>query len=149
MESLLEGPPYWYWLAAGVLLIAIEAVLPGVFMIWLGVSAIVTALATLIFPDMALVYQLLIYAVLSVGTVLTGRRWMGRLNETSEQPNLNRRGIQYVGQVYTLDQPIRSGRGRVRVEDTTWSVADPDLPAGARIRVIDVEGATLKVERVD
>lgn len=149
MEALFDGPPYWYWFAAGVLLIAIEAVLPGVFMIWLGVSAIVTALVTVILPDMGIPYQILVFAGLSVATVLTGRRWMVRLNERSEQPNLNRRGARHIGEVYTLDKPIRDGRGRVRVGDGTWSVAGPDLPAGAHIRVVDVDGAVLKVERVD
>ena len=149
MESLLNGPPYWYWFAAGVLLIAIEALIPGFILIWLGVSAIITAVVTLIAPDMAITYQVLIFAVLSVITVLTGRRWMVRLNERSDQPMLNRRGEQYIGQKYTIDQPIRNGRGRIRVADSMWNVKGPDMPAGANVRVTGLDGATLVVERVD
>ena len=149
MEELLNGPAYWYWFAAGVLLIALEALAPGFVLVWLGVSAIVTAVVTLIFQDMSLTYQLLIFAVLSVVSVLTGRRWVSRLNERSELPLLNRRGEQYVGQRYTLKEPIRDGRGRVKVGDSMWSVRGPDLAAGAHVRVTSVDGATLVVERVD
>lgn len=149
MEELLNGPAYWYWLAAGVLLIALEAVAPGFVLVWLGVAAIVTAVVTLVFQDMGIVYQVLIFAVLSVGSVLTGRRWVSRLNERSESPLLNRRGEQHVGQRYTLKEPIRDGRGRVKVGDSVWSVRGPDLPSGAHIRVTAVDGATLVVERVD
>ncbi|MEZ5670463.1 MAG: NfeD family protein [Alphaproteobacteria bacterium] len=149
LEMLLNGPPYWYWLAGGVLLIALEIMVPGAFLIWLGLAAIITALATVIAPDMALTYQILIFAGLSVVTVLTGRRWMVRLNERSEQPLLNRRGEQYIGQRYTLDKPIRDGSGRLRVGDSTWVVRGPDLPAGAHVRVTAIDGATMVVERVD
>jgi hypothetical protein len=31
------------------------------------------------------------------------------------------------------------------VGDTVWKVKGPDLPAGARVRVVDVEGAVLVV----
>jgi membrane protein implicated in regulation of membrane protease activity len=149
MEELLNGPAYWYWFAAGVLLIALEALVPGFVLVWIGVAAISTAIVTLIFQDMALVYQLLIFAGVAVASVLTGRRWVTRLNERSESPLLNRRGEQHIGQTFTLREPIRDGRGRVRVGDSMWAVRGPDLPAGARIRVTAVEGAILVVERAD
>jgi membrane protein implicated in regulation of membrane protease activity len=33
----------------------------------------------------------------------------------------------------------------MRVGDTTWQVAGPELPAGARVRVVGVEGTLLRV----
>lgn len=149
MEELLNGPVYWYWFAGGVLLIAMEALVPGFILVWTGIAAIVTALITLIFQDMGLTYQILVFAALSVASVATGRRWVMRLNENSSMPLLNRRGAQYVGQRYTLSEPIRDGRGWVKVGDSRWNVSGPDLPSGAHVRVTAVDGATLVVERAD
>ena len=42
---------------------------------------------------------------------------------------------QLVGRIATLTEPINDGRGRVRIGDTMWRVAGPDLPAGAQVRV--------------
>lgn len=149
MDDILNSPSYWYWFTAGVLLVALEALIPGFVLVWLGVSALITGVVALVFTDMGLVFELLIFAGLSVATVLTGRRWFTRLNENSSMPLLNRRGEQYVGQRYTLHEPIRDGRGRVKVGDSLWNVRGPDLPAGAHVQVTSVDGATFIVERVD
>ncbi|MGF1626805.1 MAG: NfeD family protein [Alphaproteobacteria bacterium] len=149
MEDLLSGPAYWYWFAGGVLLIALEALAPGFVLVWTGIAAILTAVVALVFQDMGITYQVLVFAVLAVASVLSGRHWVRRLNERSERPLLNRRAEQYIGQRYTLQEPIRDGRGRVKVGDSMWGVRGPDLPAGAHIRVVQVDGATLVVERAE
>ena len=53
-----------------------------------------------------------------------------------------------VGRSFRLDQPIVSGEGQVRVDDSVWRVVGPDLPAGSAVRVARLDGATLVVERV-
>ena len=45
-----------------------------------------------------------------------------------------------------LEKPIAEGRGRIRLDDTTWTVSGPDLPAGARVKVIGSSGGQLTVE---
>jgi membrane protein implicated in regulation of membrane protease activity len=66
--------------------------------------------------------------------------------DVSEQPMLNQRGLQYVGQVLELVEPIDHGFGKVRVGDTVWKVSGADAPVGSRVRVIGADGAVLKVE---
>ena len=53
----------------------------------------------------------------------------------TDQPLLNRRGAQLIGRIATLAEPIKDGRGRIRIGDTLWRVSGPDLPAGTRVRV--------------
>jgi hypothetical protein len=55
----------------------------------------------------------------------------------------------YIGRTYFLDQAIENGRGKVRIDDTLWSVEGPDLPAGARVTVKEVRGLTLLVEKAE
>ena len=74
------------------------------------------------------------------------RNYKGAHPETSEQPHLNQRSAQYIGQVYKLSEPIVQGYGKAFVGDGAWKVRGPELPAGASVRVRAVEGALLIVE---
>jgi membrane protein implicated in regulation of membrane protease activity len=44
-----------------------------------------------------------------------------------------------------LVEPIVNGRGRVRLDDASWTVTGPDLPAGAAVEVTGADGVVLEV----
>ena len=67
----------------------------------------------------------------------------------SDEPDLNRRGSQYVGRVVALDSAIETGRGRVRLGDTVWTVEGPDLPESTPVRIVGSDGAVLRVEAAE
>jgi inner membrane protein len=69
----------------------------------------------------------------------------GARRRTKGRP-LNRRGHALIGRVFTLETPIVDGAGRIRVGDSSWRVVGPSAPAGASVRVVRVDGATLVVE---
>ncbi len=144
MDEILRFGP-WTFVVAGVVLVALETMAPGAFMLWLGLAALATGLVLFVAPlgwELALV----LFAVLAGISVLIGRRVAGtgpRRSHTS----LNERGRSLVGRVFVLDQPISERRGRVRVDDTVWRVEGPDVPAGTQVRVVGVDGTLLKVER--
>ena len=142
----LESLVFWHWwILAGVLLI-IELTAPVFFFLWLGMAAAATGLLLLVFPSMPVEFQLVLFAVLSVVAVIAWRKYRESRPVVSDQPNLNRRGQQYEGRVFTLDQPIENGIGKITVDDSTWRVKGPDLPAGTRVRVSGVEGVVFLVE---
>jgi membrane protein implicated in regulation of membrane protease activity len=64
----------------------------------------------------------------------------------SDQPDLNRRGAQYIGRTVIVEEPIVAGRGKVRVGDTLWPVEGPDTVIGAPVKVMAVRGTVLVVE---
>jgi hypothetical protein len=68
------------------------------------------------------------------------------MDERSDQPNLNRRAEQYIGRRFVLETAIVNGQGKARVGDSLWLVDGPDLPTGAAIEVVGVDGSTLKVK---
>ncbi len=138
---------FWHWWILAVVLAVLEMLVPGVFMLWLGIAAGITGLVVLVVPAMWLQAQGLLFAVLSVASVWGWREWQRRHPTISDRPTLNRRGEQYVGRRLTLDQPIVDGRGHVRVDDSTWRVEGADLPAGTAVTVTGVNGTILKVER--
>lgn len=132
----------WGWALVGLLLAIGEALAPGIFLIWFGVAALATgaiaAAVTLAWP-----VQLLLFAVLAPLAAIAGRRLTRH-----DVSDLNRRGHDLVGRSFPLETPIAAGIGRWRLDDTSWRLAGPDLPAGARVRVVRLDGATLVVEAV-
>ncbi len=147
-SSFFAELQYWHWWIAGVALVALEMVVPGTFFLWLGVSAGLTGVLLLVLPELAWQYQIIVFSVLSVGSIYIGRKvWRPTYGDTDE-PDLNRRGARYVGQVVKLAEPISNGRGKARVGDTLWLVAGDDQPVGAEVRITGVEGTVLRVEPV-
>ena len=45
MSAWLLEPTYWNWMLLGVVLMAIEAISPGFFFLWMGVAALLVGLA--------------------------------------------------------------------------------------------------------
>jgi membrane protein implicated in regulation of membrane protease activity len=136
----------WNWFILGGILLALEVMAPGAFMLWLGLAAIATGVISFILP-LSWQIQIVVFAILSVISVLVGRKFQPRANVDSDKPFLNRRHDALVGRIFTLDEPIVSGVGRVRVDDSTWRVTGPDCAAGTRVRVERADGATLIVAK--
>ncbi len=141
---------FWYWWVAGVVFLGVEMLSPGFFFLWMGFSAFVTGLLYFLMPFMSTEVQLLIFAVLSIVSVLLWRKYMNRHPHETDQPYLNRRGAQYVGQTFTLIEPIEHGRGKIKVADSPWRVeGEEDCPAGSTVKIIAVDGTIFKVIRVN
>lgn len=145
IPSAIENLGPWSWIILGLVLMGLELVAPGAFFLWLGLAAMLTGLMDWGF-GLSWQAAALVFAILSVGAVLLGRVVTRDRDEEADRPALNRRGQAFVGQVFTLDGPIAGGSGRIRVDDSSWRIIGPDAPAGAAVRVVRVEGATLVVE---
>ncbi|MBI1260807.1 MAG: NfeD family protein [Rhizobiales bacterium] len=135
----------WSWWIFAAVLAILELLAPGVFFIWLAGAAVVVALVSLVLP-LSFTLQLAIFAVFSVLFVWAGRRYLARHPIESDHPFLNKRGQEYVGEVFTLDQPIEDGRGKLKIGDGYWLARGPDLATGTKVRVVRLDGATLIVE---
>jgi membrane protein implicated in regulation of membrane protease activity len=145
MVDYLAGLGLWNWFILGAILLALEVMVPGTFMLWLGLSAITVGLISL-----AVVWswqaQVMAFSVLAIGSIVLWR-WLSpkSADEAPPQPFLNRRSEGFVGRVFTLEKPIVDGAGAVRIGDTMWMVRGPDAPAGSRVKVTAAEGGTLVV----
>ena len=141
------GP--WSWWIIGLVFLGLEILIPGVFLLWIGLAAIVVGAVSLAFWNAAFwgwQLQLMIFAVLAIAFALAGRR-ISRSNTETDQPMLNRRVEGLVGRTATLEEPITEGKGRIRLDDTTWIVQGPDMPAGAHVRITTAQAGGLTVER--
>lgn len=137
---------YLWWIVA-LVLIAIEVIMPGYFMLWIGIGAAVTGVLVFIVPGMSMLVQAIVFAMLAFASCAAYWYWLRPALQRKEpgDERLNRRAEQLIGNRYVLIEAIVNGRGKARVGDGQWMVSGPDLPAGSTVEVVAVEGTTLKV----
>ena len=145
----LQAVDYWHWWVLGVVLIVLEILSPAAFFLWLGISAGVVGLVVLFNPGMFWTQQWLLFAVLGVASIVLWRVYLRRHPTKTASPLLNRRGHQYVGRLFVLDDPLVNGQGKIHVDDSTWKISGADLPAGSRVEVVGVDGVVLQVRKAD
>ncbi|KQX35598.1 hypothetical protein ASD04_12460 [Devosia sp. Root436] len=143
--DFIAGNGPWAWIVAGLVLLALELIVPGGFLLWMGISGIVTGLIVLVQP-IGWPLQWLIFGVLSLISIALWVRWTRGRPAATDRPYLNRRADQFIGQEAVLEQAIQEGFGRIVLGDTVWRVSGADMPAGQRVRIVGNAGAVLKVE---
>jgi inner membrane protein len=142
MTELIAAMGSWNWLILGFVLIGLEMMAPGIFLFWLGLSALlVGGLSMATEPSWQA--QMLAFALFAVSAVPLWRHFARTKSESA--PFLNRRTDALVGREFTLEKPIVDGVGTVRIDDTIWRISGPDIAAGSRIRIVQADGANLTV----
>jgi membrane protein implicated in regulation of membrane protease activity len=135
----------WSWMIAAAILFVLELVAPGIFFIWFGAAAAVTGLIVFRY-DMTWQWQLIWFCGLSFASAFLAYKFLRKHPLETDQPLLNDRAAQLIGQNFDLVDPIVNGRGSIHSGDTIWRVKGPELPKGARIKVVGADGTLLQVE---
>jgi membrane protein implicated in regulation of membrane protease activity len=137
--------PGWLWLIGGVVLLILEVIAPGFFLVFIGAAAMATGLFTVLF-NLGLAPQLALFALYAVIAVLFGRRFYAKRAVDSTDPLLNDRVGRLVGKTVTVVTAVDDHGGRVRVGDSEWSARGGPAEVGERVRITGVEGNCLTVE---
>ena len=146
MEELLPFAGSWFWWIAAAVLLLLEMIMPGFFMLWLAFAAGLTAIADQIF-HFGWMSEVFTFALLSLASILSSWRFvMNQRYRKSDSPHLNQRQNAFIGKTYFLVEPIVHGSGKIKVEDALWDVDGDDLAKGGRVKVTAVDGLRLKVE---
>ena len=138
-------PSGWFWAIGGLILLIAEIAAPGFFLIFLGVAAIATGLFTLLF-DLSLAPQLVLFMIYTALALMIGRRWYAEPANNDQALRLNDPSERMVGKSVLVVDPVDEHGGRVRVGDGEWNARGGPAPAGARVRVVAVDGNCLLVE---
>ncbi len=150
MATFAENPALW-WLTAGFLILILEMLSGSLFFLWMSAAMFLTGAATWAF-GLSPNGQMLLFALASVASVYGWRRYrpLKDMEQRDVADGINNRMAGFIGRELLLEEPMHSGMGRVRLDDSFWKAEGPaeDLPAGTRVRVVAVEGLTIKVEPV-
>src|SRR3954465_11207072 len=97
------GP--WSWIVAGVLLFGLELAVPGAFMMWLGIAAVLVGVISFAI-DWAWQWKCIAFAVFRAPSVPAARRFALKVEPETESSLLNRRTEALIGRGITLEKPI-------------------------------------------
>ena len=138
----------YFWLAVGLVLMIAEVVTPGFILFFFGLAAVLVGLLAFI-PAIAVsgTVQLLLFAVLSVVTLLLLRRQMKALftgRSRNGQPEID---DALLGRHAVVTERIAAPLdGKVEVNGVSWSATAVDvIEPGAPVEVVGRDGLTLRV----
>jgi membrane protein implicated in regulation of membrane protease activity len=137
--------PGWLWAIGGVILLIAETMVPGVFLVWIGIAAIVTGIFAILF-GIGIAGQFGLFAIYAVLAVMAGRRFYAVKADDNVDPFLNDRAAQLIGKRVVAVSPVDQDSGRVRVGDSEWSARGGPAEPGDRVRITGVDGNCLIVE---
>jgi membrane protein implicated in regulation of membrane protease activity len=141
---------WWHWLVLGMVLVGLEMTVPTFFLIWFGLGAILVGVVMLLAaPGFAV--QLVLWAASSVAMMGVWLKWF-------KIPDRNRSGQAkegVVGIAGLMTRPVtETENGEILFQrpvlgaDRWPVVADAPIEAGAKAKVVDVLGQTLKVQKI-
>lgn len=140
----------WHWASLGIVLLIIEILGTAGFLIGSAIAAFLMSAIISFSPGMDWKWQLTIFSTSALVFSVIYLKRFARFNEDTDQPNLNNRAAQHIGQRYTLREAIINGQGRIQVGDTFWKVnCAEDLAADTRIEVTAIDGMTLIVKAAE
>jgi membrane protein implicated in regulation of membrane protease activity len=142
----------YVWLSLGVALLVVEMLSTTVYFLLMAIAAFILAiLVSFIKIDHS--WQFFIFASISVLEVFVWRLVRNKLPQSVENRqganDLNNRLSKFIGQEVELEEATHNGRGRVRLEDSYWTVLGADLPKGSKVRIVSVDGMSFHVEAVE
>lgn len=130
----------WWWLGLGAALLAIEAVTGTLFLLCLGVGALLTSAMVWFVPQSE--WQPLVFAgSIAVAAWLWHWRRQHHAHSSSHDAAsmLNNRTRHLIGRHTVLMEPVMNGRGRVNIDDSWWqATCSQDLPVGSHVRIVAV-----------
>ena len=143
---------WWYWVVAGLALMLTELAIPVFVLLWFGCGALLVGLLLAVMPTVALSVQLGLWLLISSGLVWL---WFRVFRPGQFKTRVGMADGNVIGEVGLMVEPVAPfQKGRVRFQkpllgsDVWVCIADHELPAGSRVRVLEVEGSMLKVDSI-
>ncbi|MEE9355262.1 MAG: NfeD family protein [Methylococcaceae bacterium] len=140
---------FWHWWVLGMLLLVIELIAPFFFFLWLSIPAFLMGALLLAMPTLSVAMQFVIYSILSIIFLLISRVYLRKTPKTSDKPFLNQRSAQFIGRIFTLEEPIINGLGKIKVDDSIWKITGNDCSVQTKVKVVEVDGTVLKVIKIE
>ena len=143
---------YWHWLVFGMVLAMAEIFIPSFTLFWFGLGAVVVCGALLLYPAMALSWQLLVWILSSIAFTALWFKFIRPLMADRTKAGISREAI--IGESgRVIKAPFNGTRGVVRfatpvLGSDEWSfICEEEVALGDRVVVKEVSGNTLIVEK--
>lgn len=142
---------WWHWVVLGIVLMLLELAVPSFFLVWFGLGALIVGVLIAFYPTAPFAFQILGWTASSLVFLAL---WFKVFKPGMYKSRAGMARGSLIGEVALVTRDIRPyEKGQIRFQkpilgDEVWeSVADEEIRAGERVRVLEVEGNTLKVSR--
>ncbi|MBU3735920.1 MAG: NfeD family protein [Methylobacterium sp.] len=142
--------PVWTWSILGLVLLGAEMLTGTLYILWFGIAALLIGLLLWLNPETPLSLQLLLFSVLSLGSLAAWRVYFR--DHTADLKIGQSRGDE-IGRTGVLIEPITPERsGKIQFSQglmgsREWiAIADESIAAGSHAEVVAVEGNSLRVK---
>ena len=140
------------WFVAGLILILLEFVQPGLVIVFFGAGAWVVSLMTYLDILQTLQSQILVFGIVSLGLLLGLRRWVKDkfYGHVGAKQDLTRNLDEFTGKQVTVLQDVIPGKagGQVEFKGTSWSaVSDQEIKKGETAAIAEMDGLTLVIKK--
>ena len=142
---------WWHWLIGGLVLIGLELVIPSFTIIWFGLGAILVSIVSAIFPGFSLPLQILTWSMASLLFTLVWFRFFNPRASRTFAGSSKGAVVGETGLVIRAAEPYAKGVVKFQLPllgaDEWPCMAEESLEVGDRVKVVDVEGHVMKVEK--
>lgn len=131
------------WLVAGLTLLILESLIPGVYIMWFAFGALVTSLFTDILTEIS--QQIFLFVVVSFISLYTYIKF------TENKKPEEKKEVEIETNDYLINQYGETiSNRRVKVGDTEWIIANQSYSfnKGEKVIVKKVLGSSLFIERI-
>jgi membrane protein implicated in regulation of membrane protease activity len=144
MDNLLH--PAAIWFIIGFILFLLEFAIPGLILFFFGIGAWIVAIL-LLFLDVSLNIQLVVFLVTSVVSVLLLRKWMKKILWARKYSS-DSIDDEFIGKTATAETAIAPGQnGKVSFKGSSWSARSEDvIIQGESVTIIGNESILLIVK---
>ena len=148
MESFLTLTTF-HWLVLGLLLLIAEMLGASGFLVGAAVAALAMSALTWAFPEMALGWQICLYAVTSIAATIYYFKVFRKSQLNDEDAGLNQRTHGLIGHQFKLPHDVDANGGKVQIGDTMWKVIpDSALSAGTQVEVVGATEMSLQIAEI-
>jgi len=142
--------PTIFWLILGVLFLIAEILTPSFFIMWFGIGAFAAMLIAFLFEG-SILYQTVAFICVSLVFVLFTRRMAQKM---SGKPSRLISQDEMIGKDGIVSETIKAdgSKGLVRINKDIWrarSLKEQEIPAGTKIKVIELKGVTITVDTIE
>ena len=134
----------WFWIAVAIGLMVVELSTTQLVCIWFSLGAIITSVIKLIFSGIGFPWQLLIFALVSVGLLIATRPLVRKyLRNKGDGQKTNLELVIDKEAIVTEEINNIKGEGAIKVNGLTWSARSEDgniIPAGTIVVFKEING---------
>lgn len=136
------------WLLCGVIGLALELILPGLIVLFFGCGALLTGIATWIFPSLQIEGQLIVFVVSSVVLLLVFRKMLRNRFFNNSKECDDELADEYIGKTAVALTDFANGHGEVEFKGSKWEALSADeIRKGDTVVISSRESIKLTVEK--